>query len=48
MIVFAWDQTEPSTGHWGTCDFTVDVPPREVGFGQAGECSISFTLSLSE
>jgi hypothetical protein len=37
MIVFMREQTEPSTGYWGTCDFTVDVPQRTMGFGQAGE-----------
>lgn len=48
MIVFAWDQTEPSSGYRRARDFTVDVPQRTMGFGQAGECSVSFTLSLSE
>jgi hypothetical protein len=37
VIVLMREQTEPSTGYWRTCDFTVDVPQRTMGFGQAGE-----------
>jgi hypothetical protein len=48
MIVFMRDQTESSTGYWRTCDFTVDVPQRTMGIGQAGEYSVLFELSLSE
>jgi hypothetical protein len=48
MIVFMREQTEPSTGYWRTCDFTVDVPQRTMGIGQAGEYSVLFELSLSK